>query len=144
MKIHQLSVFLENKPGQLRAPCAALAEAGINIITLSLADTEQFGILRLIVEDWAKAKKVLERAGCVVKLTEVLALEVADKPGGMARILELVDRAGLNIEYMYAFTEKRVDKGVLVFRFADPDAALLVLQTEGINIISPVKLLNRA
>ena len=62
MKIHQLSVFLENKPGQLRAPCAALAEAGINIITLSLADTEQFGILRLIVEDWAKAKKVLEQA----------------------------------------------------------------------------------
>ena len=144
MKIHQLSVFLENKPGQLRLPCAALAEAGINIITLSLADTEQFGILRLIVEDWAKAKKVLEQAGCVVKLTEVLALEVADKPGGMERILDLVDRAGLNIEYMYAFTEKRVDKGVLVFRFADPDAALRVLQTEGINIISPVKLLNRA
>jgi len=144
MKIHQLSVFLENKPGQLRAPCAALAEAGINIITLSLADTEQFGILRLIVEDWAKAKKVLEQARCVVKLTEVLALEVADKPGGMERILDLVDRAGLNIEYMYAFTEKRVDKGVLVFRFADPDAALRVLQTEGINIISPVKLLNRA
>ena len=144
MKIHQLSVFLENKPGQLRAPCAVLAEAGINIITLSLADTEQFGILRLIVEDWAKAKKVLEQAGCVVKLTEVLALEVADKPGGMERILDLVDRAGLNIEYMYAFTEKRVDQGVLVFRFADPDAALRVLQTEGINIISSVKLLNRA
>ena len=144
MKIHQLSVFLENKPGQLRAPCAALAAAGINIVTLSLADTEQFGILRLIVEDWVKAKKVLDQAGCVVKVTEVLALEVADQPGGMERILDLVDRAGLNIEYMYAFTEKRVDKGVLVFRFADPDAALRVLQNEGINIISPVKLLNRA
>ena len=144
MKIHQLSVFLENKPGQLRAPCAALAAAGINIVTLSLADTEQFGILRLIVEDWVKAKKVLDQAGCVVKVTEVLALEVADQPGGMERILDLVDRAGLNIEYMYAFTEKRVDKGALVFRFADPDAALRVLQNEGINIISPVKLLNRA
>ena len=144
MKIHQLSVFLENKPGQLRAPCAALAQAGLNIVTLSLADTEQFGILRLIVEDWAKAKAVLEQAGSVVKLTEVLALEVADQPGGMAQILDLVDRAGLNIEYMYAFTEKRVDKGVLVFRFADPDAALRVLQTEGIHIISPVQLLNRA
>ena len=144
MKIHQLSVFLENKPGQLRAPCAALAAAGINIVTLSLADTEQFGILRLIVEDWVKAKQVLDQAGCVVKVTEVLALEVADQPGGMERILDLVDRAGLNIEYMYAFTEKRVDKGVLVFRFADPDAALRVLQNEGINIISPVKLLNRA
>ena len=144
MKIHQLSVFLENKPGQLRAPCAALAAAGINIVTLSLADTEQFGILRLIVEDWVKAKQVLDQAGCVVKVTEVLALEVAEQPGGMERILDLVDRAGLNIEYMYAFTEKRVDKGALVFRFADPDAALRVLQNEGINIISPVKLLNRA
>ena len=79
-----------------------------------------------------------------MKVTEVLALEVADQPGGMERILDLVDRAGLNIEYMYAFTEKRVDKGALVFRFADPDAALRVLQNEGINIISPVKLLNRA
>ena len=144
MKIHQLSVFLENKPGQLRMPCDALAKAGINIVTLSLADTEQFGILRLIVEDWAKAKTVLEAAGCIVKLTEVLAIELADKPGGMARILDLVDRGGLNIEYMYAFTEKRADKGVLVFRFADPDAALKVLRNEGVNIVSPVKLLNRA
>jgi hypothetical protein len=142
MKIHQLSVFLENKPGQLRVPCAVLAKAGINIVTLSLADTAQFGILRLIVEDWQKAKTVLEQAGCVVKMTEVLALEVADQPGGMARILELVDRAELNIEYMYAFTEKRVDKGVLVFRFADPDAALRVLQADGINVVGSVQLLN--
>lgn len=141
MKIHQLSVFLENKPGQLRVPCSVLAQAGINIVTLSLADTEQFGILRLIVEDWQKAKTVLEQAGCVVKMTEVLAIEVADRPGGMARILELVDRAGLNIEYMYAFTEKRVDKGVLVFRFADPDAALRILQDDGVNVVGSVRLL---
>jgi hypothetical protein len=140
MKIHQLSVFLENKPGQLRVPCSVLAKAGINIITLSLADTEQFGILRLIVEDWQQAKTVLEQAGCVVKMTEVLAIEVADKPGGMARILDIIDRTNLNIEYMYAFTEKRVDKGVLLFRFADPDAALKILQNAGVNVVSSIHL----
>jgi hypothetical protein len=140
MKIHQLSVFLENKPGQLRLPCEALAKAGINMVTLSLADTEQFGILRLIVTDWQKAKAVLEQAGCVVKMTEVLAIEVPDRPGGLAQILGIVDDAGLNIEYMYAFTEKRGDRGLLVFRFADPDAALGMLQKAGVNVIGDVKL----
>ena len=143
MKLHQLSLFLENKPGQLRPPCAALAKAGINIVTLSLADTEQFGILRLIVQDWQKAKTVLEKAGVVVKITEVLAIEVPDQPGGLARILEIVDRAGLNIEYMYAFTEKRSDKAMLVFRFTDPDGALRALQAGGINVVGTVELFNR-
>jgi hypothetical protein len=143
MKIHQLSVFLENKPGQLRAACAALAGAGINLVTLSLADTEQFGILRLIVQDWQKAKTVLEKAGCVVKVTEVLAIEVADQPGGLARILEIVDCADLNIEYMYAFTEKRSDRAMLVFRFANPDAALQVMHAGGINPVGTVELFSR-
>ena len=143
MKIHQLSVFLENKPGQLRTACEALARARINLVTLSLADTAQFGILRLIIQDWQTAKAVLEQAGCVVKVTEVLALEVADRPGGLAQILEIVDRAGLNIEYMYAFAEKRGDRALLVFRFTDPDAALQVLQAGGINPIGAVELFSR-
>ncbi len=140
MKIHQLSVFLENKRGQLRPPCEALAAAGISIRTLSLADTQQFGILRLIVPDWQKAKLVLEKAGCVVKVTEVLALEVPDKPGGLARILEVVDAAKLNIEYMYAFTEKRGSQAALVFRFTDTDRAIQALQAGGINPVTEVKL----
>jgi len=143
MKIHQLSVFLENKPGQLRTACEALTKARINLVTLSLADTAQFGILRLIIQDWRKAKTVLEKAGCVVKVTEVLAIEVADRPGGLAQILEIVDRAGLNIEYMYAFAEKRGDRALLVFRFTDPDAALQVLQAASINPIGTVELFNR-
>ena len=143
MKIHQLSVFLENKPGQLRTACEALTKARSNLVTLSLADTAQFGILRLIIQDWQKAKTVLEKAGCVVKVTEVLAIEVADRPGGLAKILELVDRAGVNIEYMYAFAEKRGDRAVLVFRFTDPDAALQILQAGGINPIGTVELFNR-
>jgi hypothetical protein len=143
MKIHQVSVFLENKPGQLRTACDVLAKAGISMVTLSLADTAQFGILRLIVQDWQKAKTVLEKAGCVVKITEVLALEVADQPGGLSRILEIVDGAGLNIEYMYAFTEKRGDRAMLVFRFTNPDAALKVLQANGINPVNTVELFSR-
>jgi len=144
MKIHQLSLFLENKPGQIWKPCETLAKAGINIVTLSLADTKQFGILRLIVQDWQKAKLVLEAAGCVVNVTEVLAIEVADKPGGLSEILDVADRASLNIEYMYAFAQKRGDRALLVFRFTDPNAALEALQKGGINVVGTVELFNRA
>jgi hypothetical protein len=144
MKIHQLSVFLENKPGQLRTACEVLAKARINLVTLSLADTAQFGILRLVIEDWQKAKTVLEEAGCVVKVTEVLAIEVADQPGGLAQILEIVDHAGLNIEYMYAFTEKRGGKAALVFRFENADTAEQALKANGINMLGDVELFRRA
>ena len=123
MKIHQLSVFLENKPGQLALPCRKLAEAGISITTLSLADTEQFGILRLIVRDWERACKVLTDAGCVVNVTEMVAIQVPDRAGGLAEVLEAIEKAGINVEYMYAFTDKLDDKGVLVFRFDQPDRA---------------------
>ncbi len=143
MKIHQISVFLENKPGQLRAACEVLARARINIVTLSLADTAQFGILRLIVEDWRKASSVLEQAGCVVKTTEVLAVEVADRPGGLLQVYEIIDRAGLNVEYTYAFPQKRGDRALLVFRLDDPDAALRVLQAGGINAVGTVELFSR-
>ncbi len=144
MKITQLSVFLENKPGRLSEPCRILAEAGINILTLSLADTEQFGIMRLIVQDWAQAKQALTGAGAVVNVTEVVATEVEDRPGGLARLLTILESAEINIEYMYAFTFRRADKAILIFRFEDPDAAVGVLQDEGINVIDPVDLFGSA
>lgn len=140
MKLVQLSVFLENKPGQLSVPCKALAEAGINIYTLSLADTSQFGILRLIVRDWERARKVLNDAGCVCKVTEVVALEVTDQPGGLHEILHICDTQGINIEYMYAFTFRRGDKAVLIFCFENPDAAIAALQAEGYNVVDSVSL----
>jgi hypothetical protein len=140
MKTKQLSVFLENRPGQLSIPCRALAEAGINILTLSLADTQQFGILRLIVKDWERAAKVLQNAGCVVNVTEVIAIEVPDKPGGMATTLEVIEKANLNIEYMYAFTFRRGDRAVVVFRFDEPDKAIEVLQANDINVVGSVEL----
>jgi hypothetical protein len=143
MKINQLSLFLENKPGHLSSVCRSLADAGVNILTLSLADTQQFGILRLIVPDWQQAKQVLEKAGSVVNVTEVVATEVEDRPGGLADVLETIRAAGLNIEYMYAFTFRRGDRAVLVFRFDDPDAAVKALQAKCINVVGEVELLER-
>lgn len=144
MKIHQISLFLENKPGRLSEPCRVLADAGINIVTLSLADTSQFGIMRLVVREWQRAREVLEAAGCIVNVTEVVATEVDDRPGGLATILEAIEKAGINIEYMYAFTARSEDKAVLVFRFDTPDKAIEELQANGINVIGSVELYSRA
>ena len=107
MKIPQVSVFLENKPGRLSEPCRILAEAGINIVTLSLADTQQFGILRLLVREWKKAKSILEQAGHVVNVTEVVAIEVPDRPGGLYEVLKVIEQCAINVEYMYAFTFRK-------------------------------------
>ena len=135
MKIHQLSLFLENKPGQMIGPCRLLAGAGVNIRTLTLADTEQFGILRLIVSDWQAALRLLKDAGYVVNVTEVVAVEVADRPGGLAEVLEVLQQSGANIEYMYAFTFGRENRAVLLFRFDKPDAAIQRLQAAGVSVV---------
>lgn len=144
MKIMQLSVFLENKPGRLSHPCQALADADINIATLSVADTHQFGIMRLIVREWEKAKEALEAAGCVVNVTPVIAIEVPDRPGGLAALLEAIEQVGMNVEYMYAFTFRTEDRAIIVFRFENPDEAIGVLQTCGVNMIGEVELYKRA
>ncbi len=143
MKIHQLSLFLENQPGQLIEPCRILALAGIDIRTLTLADTQQFGILRLIVSDWQAGVKTLRDAGYVTNVTEVVAVEVPDRPGGLLELLSLLEGTGLNIEYMYAFTFGREDKAVLIFRFDDPDRALEVLKRSDINVLAAVDVYNR-
>jgi len=143
MKLHQLSLFLENRPGKVKMPCKILADAGINIVTLSLADTQQFGILRLIVKDWQKAKKALEVGGCVVNLTEVVAIDVEDKPGGLLKILDVLEEAGLAIEYMYAFSSPKSERACMIFRFEDPDAAIRALARGGINVVGSVELFQR-
>lgn len=144
MKVQQLSVFLENKPGRLSAPCKILADAGISIITLSMADTEQFGILRLIVQDVDAAAKLLKDAGLIVRQNEVVAVEVDDQPGGLENVLVEVESGGINVEYMYAFTAKRENKAVLIFRFEDPDKAVEHLQSKGLNVLRSVDLFDRA
>ena len=143
MKVKQLSLFLENKPGSLSRPVKLLAKAKLNILTLSIADTQQFGILRLVLRDWEKAKKVLEKDGFVVKVSDMVAIEVADEPGGLAKILETVEQARVNLEYMYGFTLRKEGKGVLAFRFDDPDRAIAALQKKGINPVSSVDLFKR-
>ena len=144
MKLHQISVFLENKPGQLKLACQRLADAGINILTLSLADTKQYGILHLITPEWERAQSVFKEAGFTANVTEVLAVEVADRPGGLVEILNAIEEAGLNVEYMYAFTFGREGKAALIFRINDPDAAIKKLKASGINIIGKVELFARA
>jgi hypothetical protein len=140
VKLHQLSLFLENKPGQMAEPCRLLAHAGIGIRTLTLADTERFGILRMIVSDWQRSRALLEESGYVVNITEVVAVEVFDRPGGLADLLGLFETSGINVEYMYAFTFGRENRAVLIFRFDRPDAAIERLRASGVNVLADVEI----
>ena len=136
MQIRQISIFLENRPGQLSTICRDLADAGINIATLSLADTSDFGIVRMIVDDHEKAKQVLTEKGHVVNVREVLAVCVPDRPGGMAEVMQVLDRAGVNIEYSYAFAFHRGEKAVLVFRFNDVEKGRKALCEAGYMVLN--------
>jgi hypothetical protein len=135
MKVEQISIFLENKSGRLADVAGVLSGAGINIRALSLADTTDFGILRLIVNDTEKAKQVLKENGFTVGKTEVLAVEVADKPGGLAEILNVMKEHGINVEYMYAFVQKSGGHAIIIFRFDELEKAIEVLQKAGIRIL---------
>ncbi len=135
MKLRQLSLFLENQPGHLHAACRRLAESEVNIETVTLADTEQFGILRLIVNDWKKGREVLESEGFVVKVTDVVAVVVEDRPGGLAEVLEIFESTDRNIEYLYAFTFRQENRPVIAFRFDDPDLAITLLQEKGFRVV---------
>lgn len=136
MKVKQIAIFLENKSGRLADISHTLAENAINIRALSLADTADFGILRLVVNDTNKAQQVLKENGFTVGITEVLAVEVPDKPGALDSILQIVRKAGLNVEYMYAFTKKSGQSGMLLFRFDDQDAAVEVFKKAGCRLLS--------
>ncbi len=140
MRIPQLSLTIANKPGHLSAPCKVLAEAGVSLVTLSLADQKEVGILRLIVQDWQHARKLLEDAGFQVEVTEVLALEVRDRPGGLVELLQVFEKGSINVEYMYAFSARLGDSAVMVFSFSDLDAAIFALARAGINPVSRVTL----
>ncbi len=140
MKVEQISVFLENKAGRLAEVTRILAEANINIRALSLADTSDFGILRLIVNDTEKAKTVLKANGFTVGKTNVVAVEVEDRPGGLNKILEILKDANINVEYMYAFVQQSGDNAVIIFRFDNTDDAIKVLLEKGVKVIEGEKL----
>jgi hypothetical protein len=139
MKVKQISIFLENKAGRLAEVTNILGAEGINIRALSLADTSDFGILRLIVNDPQAAAQALKDRGFTVGETEVLAVEVPDKPGGLGKILSMLHEAGMNVEYMYAFVERSSDNAVIIFRFDNIDEAIRALLAKGVTILKGEK-----
>lgn len=140
MQVEQISIFIENKSGRLAEVTRILGEAGINIRALSLADTSDFGILRLIVNDREKANNVLKEKGFTVSKTEVVAVEVPDRPGGLSEILLALDRESINVEYMYAFVERCGANAVIIFRFDETEKAIKALLDNGFNVLAGERL----
>ena len=140
MKVEKITIFLENKPGGLEKVTKILKDAPINIRTLAVADTSDFGIVRLIVNNVELATKVLKESGFTVSRTTVVAVEVPDRPGGLHSILEVLAKENINIAYMYAFVEKSGENAVMLFRFDKQDAAIDVLLKNGITVLPGEKL----
>ena len=136
MTIIQISVFLENKVGQLAQVCKVLADNGVSLVTLSLAETQDFGIARLIVDNHEKAETVLRTNKFLVKTTPVIAVTVPDRPGGMAQVVSTLSEKGCDIEYSYAFASSNNEQAVLVFRFKNEDQSKAVLAEAGFTTIA--------
>jgi hypothetical protein len=137
MKIKQLSIFLENKKGRLWKALNTLAEGNINIRALSIADTSDFGILRLIVPEPEKAKKLLEENNFVVKTKDVVAIELSDHPGGLSDVLKILNDSDINLEYLYAFVHEKKDKAIVLLRTDNLDQLIDVLNDGGTSLVPP-------
>jgi hypothetical protein len=135
MQVEQISIFLENKSGRLAEVTSVLSQAGINIRALYLADTADFGILRLIVNETERARQVLKEKGFTVEKTKVVAIEVPDRPGGLSGILNTIKGEGINVEYMYAFVEKSGENAIVIFRFDEPEKSIEVLRKAEVKIM---------
>ena len=136
MYAKQVCVFLENQKGRVAEVTRLLADEGINIRALSLADMPDFGVLRLIVDERVRCVRALKDRGFVVQETEVIAAEIEDKPGGLSKIVEVLDREDINIEYIYAFVEKKADQAIVVFKIDDAARAAEALAKSGVSILS--------
>jgi hypothetical protein len=136
MSVKQISVFLENKKGRLAEVTRTLSHEKINIRALSLADTADFGVLRIIVDNPDRSLAILKSHGFVAQVTEVVAVEVEDRPGGLARILEVLDEDNVNVEYMYAYVEKKSDNAIVICRIDDRERAHQVLEKHGIATLN--------
>ncbi|MGN0742711.1 MAG: ACT domain-containing protein [Candidatus Fimadaptatus sp.] len=135
MFVKQVSIFLENTKGSLKKVTALLRDNGIDLIALSIADTRDFGILRTIVSDTDRAVEIIREAGYAVKLTDVLAVAVPDRPGGLNDVLELLDEAGIAIEYLYSFVRTSGDHALIIFRVEELERASGVLEGAGIKLL---------
>lgn len=136
MLVKQISVFLENKSGRLAEVTKILARENINISALSIADTTDFGVLRLIVNQPEKAESVLKENSFTVSCTSVIAIGVKDEPGGLASALEILEKEAIGIEYMYAFVGKKTDEALVILRVDSPEKAVITLENSNINLIS--------
>jgi hypothetical protein len=135
MQIQQISVFLENKPGRLAHVAEVLRDNKINIRALTIADTSDFGILRMIVNKPEQAHEVLKRAGFTVKQNVVVGVEIADREGVLFDIMHLCDERGLNVEYTYSFVEQSSNKAILFLRFEDPEKAVEIFRASGYTLL---------
>jgi len=142
MTAKQISVFLENKPGSLAKFTEVLDQNKIDMHALSVADTPDFGIVRMIVDDSALTATILKEAGYVLSITPVLAVEIPNVPGGLNKVLQILKTKAINVAYTYAFTSKKVGSAYMVFRVPDNDAATKVLAEEGVKVICQKELLD--
>lgn len=142
MKIKQLSIFLENKEGRLWHALDTLANENINIRALSIADTSDFGILRIIVQDPEKAKKTLEGSNFIVKIKNIIGVELSDTPGGLAAVLKVLNDNNINLEYLYAFTHEKTEKAILLLQTDDLDSLIKILQENDTTIVPPNEVYN--
>ena len=138
--LNQISVFVENKTGRLASVMKVLTDNNIDIRAMTIADTTDFGILRVIVDDTAKAKEALDEIGVIAKATDVIAVYIDDKTGGLASILKLITDAEISVEYMYAFLSRDEGKALMVLKADDETAAEKVLSENGVALLDPKKL----
>lgn len=134
MYIKQISVFIENKTGELAEITKFLADKNVNLRALSIADTQDFGILRIICDNSLKVSELLKDEGYIVKITNVLAVEMCDKPGSLAKILGILAKNGIVVEYTYAFLTTKVNTAYMIFRVDDNETAAKLLKDSGINV----------
>jgi hypothetical protein len=136
MIIKQISIFLENVSGRLAEVTRILAGSGINLRAMTIADTADFGILRIIASNPDEATAVLSTAGFMAKETEVLAVEVEDRPGGLAHVMEVFSKNKINIEYMYASLERRENKAVIVIKVEDVQRGIKIVEENGLKPVN--------
>ncbi|MDO5814193.1 MAG: acetolactate synthase [Methanobrevibacter sp.] len=136
MKIKQLSIFLQNKMGSLSKPLEVLTVADVNIRAMCMADTSEFGILRLVVDDPIKGKEALEENNFLVKITDIIGVEMNDAPGGLTAVLDVIKENLIDLEYLYAFSHDKEDKAILLLHADDIDHLITVLSDNNIPIVS--------
>ncbi|MDR2770924.1 MAG: ACT domain-containing protein [Clostridiales Family XIII bacterium] len=140
MTIDQLSVFVENSPGRLAEITGILGDAGIDLRAMSIADTKDFGILRVIVSEPVRALEVLRAADCVVSVTPVLAVSIEDAPGSLSRVLRVLADAGISIEYIYAFITRKTGNAYVIFRVEDNERAIDAFAAHGVNTVGAAEI----